>query len=234
MFVGTLLDQGRPETATLIGHRTNGTDVTSAPVAVDSSGINKRLSVSSSSGDIESFTVVTEGPGDLAMDDLTMSFPANSLADMRPVVSGQVVPILSGGQATIPVSIARVNGSHGPVKVSITGLPQGVTASPVTTDTDSAQLVLEAAPDAPSTNFNIKTATITADPLNNADVGPSKRTTTVDIRVASPFDLRLADGTPRGRPRAGLRHRGRAGGPATRHLAKGHDQARASTACRPA
>jgi hypothetical protein len=56
----------------LIAHRTNGMTVQSQPVTVDAAGASQRISVSSSVGDIDSFTPTADG-GDLALDDLTMN-----------------------------------------------------------------------------------------------------------------------------------------------------------------
>ena len=195
VFAGAINDPAQPETVELIGHRTNGTDVISADVPIDSSGITKPVSVSSAAGDIDSFTLEASG-GELAFDDLTLDFPQNSLPDIDPTTTNQVVPVLSGNGTPVQVSLGRVNGSNGSVRVSVTGLPQGVTALPVTTSATAttATLNLTAAASAPSTNFVPKTATITADPAGDAKVAPRPRTTTLDVRVASPFGLALAPG----------------------------------------
>src|SRR3954447_18278708 len=67
VFAGSLQDQPQPTTVRLIGHRTNGALVKSADVAIDATGINKRLAVSSSAGDIDSFSLTTTGSSDLAI-----------------------------------------------------------------------------------------------------------------------------------------------------------------------
>jgi hypothetical protein len=194
LFAGALQTPLQPETITLVAHRTDGTTVTSDPVTVDAAGVDKRLSVSSPAGNIDSFTLSADG-GDLAFDDLTIDFAANSLPDMRPTTTSQVAPVLAGDQTLVNVDLNRVNNSHGAIRVSASGLPSGVSADPVTADADSVTLVLKAAPDAPSTNFAPTTATITADPLGQANVAPGPRTTTLAVRVASPFELQLAPGT---------------------------------------
>jgi hypothetical protein len=196
LFAGELQDTSAPATAKLIAHRTDGSTVESDPVMIDGSGVNKRLSVSTPAGDIDSFTLRADG-GDLAFDDLAIDFAANSLPDMRPTATGQVVPVLAGEQTMVTVALNRLNNSRGPIRVSISGLPSGVTADPVTSgaDADAVTLMLKGAPDAASTDFVPTEATITADPLGSADVAPGSRTTRLLVRVASPFDLRLAAGT---------------------------------------
>ncbi len=191
MFVGTLQQQPNPVTFTLTGHRTNGTTVSSGPVTVDHAGVTNQISVTSAAGDIDSFDLSSDS-GDVAFDDLTLSFPANSLPDMRPITTPQVVPVLAGDQTLLDVSLARVNNSRGAVRLSLSGLPTGVSAANLTATGDNATFVLKAAPDAPSTDFRPVTATITADPLGNADVAPGTRTTTVDVRVGKQFDMALA------------------------------------------
>ena len=178
----------------LIGHRTNGTDVVSADVPI-SSAITTPVSVTSPAGDIDSFRLDASG-GDLAFDDLTLDFPQNSLPDIAPTTTNQVVPVLSGNSTPVQISLGRVNGSNGPVRISVTGLPSGVTAQPVTTTATAttATLALTAAANAPSTNFKPTRATVTADPLGNASVAPTRRLTNLDVRVASPYGLALAPG----------------------------------------
>ena len=196
MFAGTIDPSTPAETVQLIGHRTNGTDVTSATVTIDgSTGVTTPVSVSSPAGDIDGFTLTSSG-GDVAFDDLTLDFPTNSLPDINPTTTNQVVPLLDGSSTQVPVDLGRVNGSNGPVQISVAGLPQGVTASvvgnPVTAD--NATITLTAAPDAPSTDFQPVDMTVTADPMHNASVAPAVRSTRLDMRVASPFDLQLAPG----------------------------------------
>jgi hypothetical protein len=184
-----------PATVQLIGHRTNGSDVTSAQVPIDGTRINQPVSVSSPAGDIDSFTLTSTG-GDVAFDDLTFDFPANSLPDLNPTTTNQVVPVLQGATTAVQLNLGRVNGSNGPVRISMTGLPRGVSAqaSPNPVTGNSTQITLAASAGAPSTDFQPVTATITADPLANAHVAPAPRTATLDVRVASPFELRLPGG----------------------------------------
>jgi hypothetical protein len=196
VFAGTIDPSTPAETIQLIGHRTNGTDVTSATVTIDgSTGVTTPVSVSSPAGDIDGFTLTSNG-GDVAFDDLTLDFPTNSLPDINPTTTNQVVPLLDGSSTQVPVDLGRVNGSNGPVQISVAGVPQGVTASvagnPVTAD--NATITLTAAPDAPSTDFRPVDMTVIADPMHNASVAPAVRSTRLDMRVASPFDLQLAPG----------------------------------------
>jgi hypothetical protein len=183
-----------PETVELTGHRTNGTDVSSGPVSIDTSGITKPVSVTSPAADISGFTLTASG-GSLAFDDLTFDFPANSLPDIAPTDTNQIVPVLSGGTTPLQVNLNRLNGSNGPVQVSARNLPTGVSAQPVTTTGNTATLNLVGAPDAPSTDFHPVRATVVADPLHNARVAPAVRFANLDVRVASPYELQLPDGT---------------------------------------
>ncbi|MGZ6617472.1 MAG: hypothetical protein ACXVFQ_23985, partial [Solirubrobacteraceae bacterium] len=181
-----------PETVELIAHRTNGTDISSGPVSIDTSGITKPVSVTSPAPDITGFTLNASG-GSLAFDDLTLDFPANSLPDIAPTDTNQIVPVLSGGTTPVQVNINRLNGSNGPVQVSARNLPTGVSAQPVTTSGTTATLKLVGAADAPSTDFHPVRATVVADPLHNARVAPAVRFANLDVRVASPYELQLPD-----------------------------------------
>ena len=104
---------------------------------------------------------------------------------------------MSGATTPVQVSLGRLNGSNGPVRVSASDLPQGVSAQPVTVSGTAATATLDlvAAQSAPSTNFKAVRTTITADPLQNASVAPAQRFAPLDVRVASPYELQLADGT---------------------------------------
>ena len=183
-----------PETVELIGHRTNGTDISSGPVNITTSGITTPVSVTSPAPDITGFTLTASG-GSLAFDDLTLDFPANSLPDIAPTNTNQIVPVLSGGTTPVQVNINRLNGSNGPVQVSARNLPTGVSAQPVTTSGTTATLKLVGAANAPSTDFHPVRATVVADPLHNARVAPAVRFANLDVRVASPYELQLPDGT---------------------------------------
>ncbi len=183
-----------PETVQLIGHRTNGTDISSGPISIGTSGITTPVSVTSPAPDFSGFTLTASG-GSLAFDDLTLDFPANSLPDISPTDTNQIVPVLSGGTTPVQVNLNRLNGSHGPVQVSARNLPQGVSVQPVTTSGNTATLNLVGAPDAPSTDFHPVRATVVADPLHNASVAPAVRFANLDVRVASPYELQLPDGT---------------------------------------
>ncbi len=183
-----------PETVQLIGHRTNGTDISSGPISIGTSGITTPVSVTSPAPDFSGFTLTASG-GSLAFDDLTLDFPANSLPDISPTDTNQIVPVLSGGTTPVQVNLNRLNGSHGPVQVSARNLPRGVSVQPVTTSGTTATLNLVGAPNAPSTDFHPVRATVVADPLHNASVAPAVRFANLDVRVASPYELQLPDGT---------------------------------------
>jgi hypothetical protein len=133
----------------------------------------------------------------VAFDDLALDFPAHTLPDLNPTTTTRIVPLLEGSSTPVQVNLGRVNGSSGPVQISAADLPTGVTAqvagNPVTGN--AATLTLNTAADAPSTDFRPVRVQIQADPLHNAKVAPAVRDTTLDVRVASPFDLQLAPNT---------------------------------------
>jgi hypothetical protein len=195
VFAGMFNGENPAETATLVARRANGSVVaTSGAVAIDATGFDAELSVSSAAGDIASFTVEASG-GDLGIDDVKVSFASGAAPDFGVAASGEVLALVQGQQQTIPVSIPRLNGSNGRVRLSISGLPAGVTGSfapnPVAAAGESTTLTLNVASNAPDTEFAASDATITAEPLDGAEVGPGQRTTTLSMRVAAALDLEL-------------------------------------------
>jgi hypothetical protein len=184
-FAGELVPGDPPGPAQLIAFRTNGTEIDGPEVQIDPSGINKLLSVSSPAADISSFELIAKN-GDLGFDDLTLDFPTNSLPDIAPSATFQVVPLVSGGTTPVQVSIARLNGSNGPVRVSASNLPQGVSAQPVTVSGTTATLNLVAAQNAPSTNFGVARATRSRSTASATPTASSSTTSaTTDSRWAS-------------------------------------------------
>ena len=204
VFAGRFLPAqpgGDPEQATLTAFDAQGAALDSTgPVPIDASGFNQLLSVSDPAGRIASFSVRTvAGPGgeaagsDLGIDDLAVNFADGGEPDFAVSTTNQVVPVVQGQSVEVPVQIPRLNGSSGPVELSLSGLPAGVSAAPVEVPGTqaTAEITLVASPAAPDTNFNPTDATLVADPLGNVNVGPAPRTTTLSVRVAADFTLRV-------------------------------------------
>jgi hypothetical protein len=172
------------------------------PVPIDDSGFDTRLSVSNAAGEIAGFTIAATklGPpgsandaGDLGIDDLSVAFADHSPADFSVSTTNQVVRVPQGLHVDVPVQLPRLNGSNGPIRLSASGLPRGVSATFVPEDpvlgTDAtATLRLNASPSAPA-DFTPSEVTITADPQGNPSVGPGPRTATLSVRVATNFEL---------------------------------------------
>ncbi|MGB7685856.1 MAG: IPT/TIG domain-containing protein, partial [Solirubrobacterales bacterium] len=187
-----------PVQATLTAFSAAGAQLaTTGPVAIGANGFNTRLSVSSAAGNIARFTVkATSGPnaeaeaGDLGIDDVTVNFADGGAPDFTVSAPDQVLALVQGQSVEVPVQINRLNGSTGPVALSVTGLPNGVSAAPVTIprNQSAATIVLNAAPDVPETNFLPAEATIVATP-EDANVAPAPRTARLLVRVAKDFEL---------------------------------------------
>ena len=197
-----------PEFAVLTILRADGSEIAhTAPIAVDDSGFDAELSLASAAGDIAAFRVEAFklGPtgkgagGDLGIDDVKVSFASGAKPDFAVATSNEVVPLVQGQSAEVPVTLSRVNGSSGPVQFTVTNLPKGVSAkvspNPLPGGQTAATITLTAAPDAPDTAFLPVDATVTADPLGDADVGPAPRSATLSVRVATSFGLRSGEVT---------------------------------------
>ena len=101
--------------------------------------------------------------------------------------------------------LPRVNGSSGPIGLSISGLPIGVTGTfspnPVPATQTASTLTLTADSSAADTEFNPVDATITAVPNPpSPSVGPGPRTTPLSLRVAKNFSLSVNGLTDTNRP----------------------------------
>lgn len=214
LFAGSFTAAGPfdpPVQATLTAFGTNGAELASTgPVRIDASGFDTRLSVSSGAGRIAGFTVrassglngANELHGDLGIDDVTVEFAGGAPADFAVTTTEQILSLVQGQTVDVPVRIDRFNGSSGPVVVSASGLPSGVSAAPVTvpgTGT-TATLALVTAPNAPATGFVPTEATITA-VADGPSAGRLPRTAPLRVRVAPDFEL-----SAHGFSEADLRH----------------------------
>jgi len=190
--------------ARLTGFRADTTTVVGAVVPISDAGFTTPISVTSSTFDVIRWRLEAVNAGGdligapLGFDDLSIEYDPAALPDIVPSTTMQTVAALQGQTVEAPLDITRINGSDGPVQVSVGGLPAGVTAevvpNPVPGTTETATIRLSAAPDAPVTGTNAVEATITADPQSNAGVAPAARTTKLKVRVADPFALRLPAG----------------------------------------
>lgn len=199
VYAGLFSASNGPVSATLTAYRADNSlaGSTTVPIGV---GLTTKVTVMSAVADIARFDLVAEGPGsvgaELGFDDLTLTFPAQSIPDMSVSVPPDTVPVLQGGAKTVPARVTRLNGSSGPVTFSVTGLPAGVTGTvspdPLPGVQTNATLRLAAADNATTTP--LKTARLIANPQGNANVAPAPRSTQFTLRVASAFTL-SPDGT---------------------------------------
>lgn len=208
LFAGEFDPSSPPATARLTAFRADGTVAgTSADVTIDNTGFNKQITVTSPAGDIAYFHLTTVGAaeGDLGFDDLTLTFPANSLPDVAPTVDnvtptppltivGGVATLLQGDSSEVLVLLNRLNGSVGPMQMSVSGLPPGVTAAFSTNPAGlGTGLFLFISRNAPTFDVPVH-ITISADPQGNANAAPAVRTVQLSVKVASPYELNLGQG----------------------------------------
>jgi hypothetical protein len=206
LYAGLFTNYSNPSanvTAQLIGYRADdAVAATGAAVPIFAGPFDSAVTVTSAAADIARWELHVGGTDNVGaavgFDDLTMEFPDNSLPDLSLSTAGDVRAVLQGQTTDVPVRITRLNGSSGPVRFSVGGLPAGITAqvvpNPVTGPPDTATVRLTAAPDAPS--FDVpKAITITADPQGDGAVAPGARTVSVLMRVAADFELRASGAT---------------------------------------
>jgi hypothetical protein len=124
-------------------------------------------------------------------DDLTFDNPAGGTPDFSIGLAGggAFFTVVQGGSASETIPINRFNGSNGNITFSVSGLPQGVTASfspnPIIGGGLSTTLTLQAAIDAPLVTNG--TFNVAADPKGNYAVGPQVRTAQLPINVYPAF-----------------------------------------------
>ena len=187
---------GRQVTARLVALRADGSEAASSPaVPVNATNFRTPVTVTSAASDIAAFALHAEGPGAtggsaLGFDDLTLTFPDNSLPDVSAAIGGGELVLLQGRSLDVPLRLQRLNGSAGPLRLSVSGLPAGITAAlvpnPVTGTQDNAVLRLTAPPTAAA---SFTPFTVTADPQGNGSVGSAVRTAAGMLRVAANFEL---------------------------------------------
>jgi hypothetical protein len=206
LFAGEFNPAGSPpETAILTAFNAAGAFLAvDGPVPIDGN-FRTKLSVKHTTtvggaqvGDIASFKVIastnTAGFGaDLGIDDVTASLATGARQDFSIFTTGNVVPVIQGQSVDVPVQLPRLNGSSGPIGLSVSGLPDGVSAQVtpaggVQGTEATATLTLTASPTAADTHGNLSDVTITATP-GEPNVGPAPRSTTLSVRVGTSFGL---------------------------------------------
>jgi len=189
-----------PEQAVLTAFAADGVTqlATTGSVPIGAGGFNTPLSVTDEDGRIASFRVraisgVNQFAGDLGIDDLSVNFTTGGTPDFSMSTTSQIVPVVQGQSVEIPVQIGRLNGSNGPIQLSVTGLPKGVSAVPVTVPgaRSTAEVTLTADFSAGDTNLAPLGATIVADPLGDDSVAPAPRRAAFKLRVARAYQLDL-------------------------------------------
>jgi hypothetical protein len=199
VFAGLLHapEPGRPQGAVLIARGPNGELLDrDGPITLDTN-FRTPLEVRSATGQIATVTLesVRGESGDqpnanLGIDDLSVEFADGGEPDFSVSTTSQVIPLVQGQDAQLPVQIGRLNGSNGPVELSVAGLPEGVSAAPVTVGAGetSATITLHVSVDAPDTDFHVVTSFVIATP-RSATAGRSARSTAFKTRVAADFEL---------------------------------------------
>ena len=192
--------------ARLTAYNANGSVVgTSAAVPLDSNGFTSPVTVISGASDIARFFLTVEGAGadngtaSLGFDDLTLQFPDNSLPDVSVSAPSTITTLRQGATTDVPIGVTRLNGSNGPVSLSVAGLPDGVSATfvpnPLPGTQDAAAMRLSVDPTA-AEFAQPQELTITADPQNNGNVAPGPRQATTLVTLVTNFELtRVGSGT---------------------------------------
>ncbi len=201
LFVGRFTADGNPESAQLKAYNASGTQVatsaiTSVPLAP---GFQTPVTVTSAGNDIARVELqFTETTGVLVgFDDLTIDFPAGTLPDVS--LSGPVNPttVLQGTATDVPITLTRINGSNGPLALSATNLPTGVSAqflpNPVPGTQEAAVMRLTATDTAPQF-FVPQEIEVTAQ-ANPPDalIVPGPRILKVLVTVRTQFELSQAN-----------------------------------------
>ncbi|MBJ7330403.1 MAG: hypothetical protein JHC95_10930 [Solirubrobacteraceae bacterium] len=186
-------------TVQLRAYRADGSPAgTGTPVTIKAGDFTTAATVTSPAADIARFEVVVGGSGALGaavgIDDLTLTYPSNTLPDVSLSVPKDEITIPQGGSVDVPIGLARLNGSSGGFDLDATRLAAGVTAQflpdPVPGAQDKATLRLSATDTAATSPRGAgRTVVITGSPNGNAAVAPGTRTAGITARVASPFTL---------------------------------------------
>ena len=172
-------------TVTLIARSAGGGTVgSSAVVVTQGQPLTQKISVVAASATIASFELVVSpanGAQPVALDDLAITYPAApDPPDFALEVSG--APVKATQTVDVPITIARLNGSDGPITLSATQLPAGLTAqflpNPVVGTDSTATLRLTAATDTAVAEADI---IVTGTP--GAGAGTVPRSDTLPVRT---------------------------------------------------
>jgi hypothetical protein len=103
--------------------------------------------------------------------------------------------LLQGDAAEVLVLLNRLNDSSGPLQMSVSGVPPGVTAVFGSNPVPGAgtALYLFTSRNAPTFDVPVQ-ITINADPQGNAHAAPATRTAQLSVKVADPYELKLGEG----------------------------------------
>ncbi len=202
VFAGLFTASPQAVSAQLIAYRANNSVAgVSQAVPITASGFTSQVRVTSAAPDIAYFFLAVTGPGaagsTLGFDDLTFEFPDDSLPDLSVSAPAQVNSLRQGSTLDIPIGLTRLNGSSGPVDMSVAGLPAGVTAQflpdPVPGTGSSTTMRLTASDDVMAFEQPVE-LTVTADPQGNAAVAPGPRTAATSLVVRTNFELSVVGG----------------------------------------
>ncbi len=200
LYAGLFTPPSGTVTARLTAFRANGSVIASGPPAVISAaGFTTPVSVTSVNADIAKFVLSVEGGigATLGFDDLTLSFPDDSLPEIAVSAPKTVATLLQRSTLDVPITVTRLNGSSGAVDMTVAGLPPGVSGTfltdPLPGTAGATVLRLSAINDA-EPFLQPATVTVSADPLGNASVAPGPRQDTFPLTVGSSFDLSVSGG----------------------------------------
>jgi hypothetical protein len=206
LYAGLSQPALEPVAAGLIARNTSGAVVGQSAAVPVGLGFNTPITVTSPNPNIASFELAFDPNSGAALgfDDLTMEFPAGTVADLALTAPLDTQVVLQGSTRDVPITLNRINGSDGNVTLSASGLPAGVTAeflpNPVPGTQTDAIMRLRATDDAP-TFFAPGDVTVKAESIPpDARVLPAPRTRTVPVSVRSAFGLARASADPVGLP----------------------------------
>src|SRR3954453_14683640 len=172
----------------------DGLQAQSAFVTVTEDQPLMQLPAPAPSATIDYFEIVADMPGDagegMAVDDLTIVTPDTAPPPNFTLNNGEtVVDVLTGTSVDVLVDMNRINGSNGDVTFSVSGLPDGMTASfspnPVAGTGTTTTMTLSAATGAAHSDQYTE-ITVTATPA--AGAGSTPRSIKKQVRIRENCD----------------------------------------------
>lgn len=195
VYVGDLQSLAS-EHVTLSGYDLNGTAIPAATDTVTTSGgsgVHTLMSITDPASQISFFQV--QGPTDavcFAVDDLSFdAVPSGIGPDFGLSALASSATVTAGGSAVVPLVLHRTATATGPISLTVSGLPSGVSAS-LNPDPDNGgdgtqiTLTLTAAANAPPA-VNVP---VTVTGKLSLSGGTLKRSVTIPVSVSGTFDLR--------------------------------------------